>query len=1051
MKKLLSICICLCAACLFSLHGFAAELPAGSSDVSNAVLSAASQTSEQDVIPSDDIAIQDEDSTVPPAEEEGTSNPVPDDGSTVSPAEEEGASNPVPDDGNTVPPAEEEDTSNPVPGDGNTVPPAEEEDTSNPVPGDDSAVPPAEEEGASNPAPDDGSAVPPAENAEDENAPLPEQTDTSETGDQPDGMAADDVADEDETEDLDATQDSADTVVPENSLLMGAAQPMAEPVWVWEIRDGGWVCVNASTGELRQGWDGSGSVKYYYKNGVALTGLQRIDNDVYYFDPGNQTVQYGWMYLYDTWRHFDESSGAAVQGWIGPYEAKYFYGDGIPFTGFQKVYDDWFYFDEINQNLQYGWHYVENAWRRFNEVSGSAYSGWNTTGSVTYYYDKGQAVTGMQKIEGDTYYFDEKNQSMQRGWHYVNNAWRRFDETTGKAWQGWSGELGKANCYYYQDGMTLSGLQRVELQLYYFSPANQTVQYGWQEVDGVWRLFDYVNGNAWQGWTAEAGSAVRRYFEDGEEYRGLRWVDGKRYYFLDDGNPTSGVHYVQYGEHLINGMHMTFSTTDGSFVSCWAKGIDVSSHNGLIDWAEVAKSDVTFAIIRGLHWNTQLNDYAIDPYFYYNVINAKAYGIKVGAYIYSYAFSVSEALDEAWRFVSSVEVQQLKADNIKFDFPIYIDYEDPLCWANTSSNAQRTEIVRAAMDGLVNQGYASGLYTSYSMLNTYFNAGELINDGYDLWIADWGSDYQGNKGNRADAPMWQYSDRGTVSGVSGRVDTNYVYVDYPNLLNYESTIVPTPTPQQITVFDQVTNTTVTGNLNDILAQIIEMEVGGFQNAEVYKAQAVATNSYLQYLIAKNKVPSVKLKTASSAARNAVAQVSGQVLTYNGSIALAMYTSSSATVTNSAANYGWGSLPYLTNVDNSWDALVQNRYVNKTCYVTVENLKKGIENLGGSTAAYEDPSTWIEKITLDANGWVTSVVMCGKQYNAEQFYSNTWGLLSTNFKQFSFDAENQCWVFTGVNGNGHGVGMSQYGAYGMSQAGYTYAQILLHYYPGTALV
>lgn len=123
----------------------------------------------------------------------------------------------------------------------------------------------------------------------------------------------------------------------------------------------------------------------------------------------------------------------------------------------------------------------------------------------------------------------------------------------------------------------------------------------------------------------------------------------------------------------------------------------------------------------------------------------------MGAYIYSYAFSVSEALDEAWRFVSSVEVQQLKADNIKFDFPIYIDYEDPLCWANTSSNAQRTEIVRAAMDGLVNQGYASGLYTSYSMLNTYFNAGELINDGYDLWIADWGSDYQGNK--RQSRPM----------------------------------------------------------------------------------------------------------------------------------------------------------------------------------------------------------------------------------------------------------------------------------------------------------
>lgn len=73
------------------------------------------------------------------------------------------------------------------------------------------------------------------------------------------------------------------------------------------------------------------------------------------------------------------------------------------------------------------------------------------------------------------------------------------------------------------------------------------------------------------------------------------------------------------------------------------------------------------------------------------------------------------------------------------------------------------------------------------------------------------------------------------------------------------------------------------------------------------------------------------------------------------------------------------------------------------------------------------------------------------YTAEQFYENSWGLYSTNFKSFTYDSANSRWVFTGVNGNGHGIGMSQYGAKGMADAGYNYKQILNHYYPGTVII
>ena len=282
--------------------------------------------------------------------------------------------------------------------------------------------------------------------------------------------------------------------------------------------------------------------------------------------------------------------------------------------------------------------------------------------------------------------------------------------------------------------------------------------------------------------------------------------------------------------------------------------------------------------------------------------------------------------------------------------------------------------------------------------------------------------------------MWQYTSKGSVSGINGNVDLNYCYnSDYFDSLK---------------VYDQGIGKNVQGNAQTILTRVVQNEVGGMNNTEVYKAQAVAANTYMRYLIGQGKIPSVKLSlmVPSSAVRNAVAQVKGETVKYNGNLALTVYGSSSAGTTNKAYTYGWGELPYLTNVDNKYDT----QYKNMTCYVKNSDLEKGIKALGGSTEGY-DPSNWIQGYVFDQYGWLKSITLCGKTYTAEQFYENSWGLYSTNFKSLTYDSANSRWVFTGVNGNGHGIGMSQYGAKGMADAGYNYKQILNHYYPGTVII
>ena len=162
-------------------------------------------------------------------------------------------------------------------------------------------------------------------------------------------------------------------------------------------------------------------------------------------------------------------------------------------------------------------------------------------------------------------------------------------------------------------------------------------------------------------------------------------------------------------------------------------GIDVSKHQGEIDWNKVAASGVSFVIIRAVGCYENSRTSYIDPYFETNVRNAKAAGLNVGVYIYSLAKSTDEMISQVKFFLNSSEMQRLKADGIKFDYPVYIDYENSLVCQGTTYD-ERTNIVRTGMVVLDQNGYYPGFYTYHSFMSS-FNVKSLVNEGYDFWYA----------------------------------------------------------------------------------------------------------------------------------------------------------------------------------------------------------------------------------------------------------------------------------------------------------------------------
>ncbi|MCD7730023.1 MAG: glycoside hydrolase family 25 protein [Oscillospiraceae bacterium] len=195
------------------------------------------------------------------------------------------------------------------------------------------------------------------------------------------------------------------------------------------------------------------------------------------------------------------------------------------------------------------------------------------------------------------------------------------------------------------------------------------------------------------------------------------------------------------------------------------KLIDVSKHNGIIDWAKVAADGVDGAIIRAGYGKSASQK---DPYFEDNYSGAKAAGLHVGAYWYSYALNADEAGKEADVFADCIKGKQM-------DLPVYMDIEDqsqvPL------GKKVCSEMAETFMSVLENSGYFAGIYSYDSFF--YTNLEDDLRKRYAIWVA------RVENVKPAYATEWgihQYSWKGTVKGINGSVDMNNCIKDYPTII-----------------------------------------------------------------------------------------------------------------------------------------------------------------------------------------------------------------------------------------------------------------------------
>lgn len=211
------------------------------------------------------------------------------------------------------------------------------------------------------------------------------------------------------------------------------------------------------------------------------------------------------------------------------------------------------------------------------------------------------------------------------------------------------------------------------------------------------------------------------------------------------------------------------------------KGIDVSKYQGTIDWKKVKASGIKFAILRAGYGSLTSQ---IDSTFEKNYQGAKAAGLNVGAYWYSYATNEAEAKAEAKTFLEAVKGKQ-------FEMPLYYDVEDACHLA--VGKAKLTKMCEAWAETMEDAGYFVGIYSFTNFFQNYLDHAKLAKK-YTIWLADYRTAY--NRTLTRD--MHQYTSSGSVSGISGRVDMNKCTRDFPSVikstkLNGFGTVTNTPT------------------------------------------------------------------------------------------------------------------------------------------------------------------------------------------------------------------------------------------------------------------
>lgn len=285
----------------------------------------------------------------------------------------------------------------------------------------------------------------------------------------------------------------------------------------------------------------------------------------------------------------------------------------------------------------------------------------------------------------------------------------------------------------------------------------------------------------------------------------------------------------------------------------------------------------------------------------------------------------------------------------------------------------------------------------------------------------------------------------------------------PETTTAETTSAPTPTPdnsseEQFTVYDQVTGTYYTAGAREIVARAVVGEIWNEFPDEAVKAQAVAEYTYIKKNNEMGVSPTTALKTdVYDRIYKLVDEVLGEAIYYNGEMIQCSFFASSCGYTNSAENV-WGvDYPYLRSVNCPLDKTTDPNWGSTDSYSS-DYIKNAVQNTLG-IALTGDPSKWFKinsRLDNREHGWVTSISVGGMtKANGKTIDGRTirekvlgYSLKSAAF-DLKYDKNSDKFIFT-TYGHGHGVGLSQYGAKALAENGYTYKQILQHYFTGVEI-
>lgn len=214
--------------------------------------------------------------------------------------------------------------------------------------------------------------------------------------------------------------------------------------------------------------------------------------------------------------------------------------------------------------------------------------------------------------------------------------------------------------------------------------------------------------------------------------------------------------------------YMAYHDENGEKIS--HLGLDLSYHNDLVNWDELAQSGVEFVMLRCGYRGYTEGGLVVDEKFREYAYEANRVGINLGVYFFTQAITVDEAIAEADFVIDLIKDYQIS-------YPVCLDTEyinDPVARTNSDDidDELRTDMVIAFCERVKEAGYYPMIYASENWMRRDLNL-ERLNQ-YDFWAAQ----YQPENDFLYDFTIWQYTEDGSVMGIDERVDLDISMVDY---------------------------------------------------------------------------------------------------------------------------------------------------------------------------------------------------------------------------------------------------------------------------------